>query len=39
MWANDDGIFNDFFIANLPPSVTVKNFEDRLRFGKVTAKK
>jgi len=35
---NDDGIFNDFFIANLLLSVTVKNFEDRLGFGKVMAK-
>jgi len=37
-WVNDDGIFNDFFIANLLLSVTVKNFEDRLGFGKVMAK-
>jgi len=31
-------IFNDFFIANLLLSVMVKNFEDRLGFGKVMAK-
>ena len=31
-------IFNDLFIANLLLSVMVKNFEDRLGFGKVTAK-
>jgi len=37
-WVNDGGIFNDFFIANLLLSVTVKNFEDRLEFGKVMAK-
>jgi len=37
-WVNDGGIFNDFFIANVPLSVTVKYFEDRLGFGKVMAK-
>jgi len=37
-WVNDDGIFNDFFIANLLLSVTVKEFWDRLGFGKVIAK-
>ena len=31
-------IFNDYFIANLLLSVMVKNFEDRLAFGKVMAK-
>ena len=31
-------ILNNLFIANLLLSVTVKNFEDRLGFGKVTAK-
>jgi len=31
-------IFNDFFIANLLLSVMVKEFLDRLGFGKVTAK-
>jgi len=35
---NDGWIFIDFFIANLLLSVMVKNFEDRLRFGKVMAK-
>ena len=25
-WVNDGGIFNDFFIANLPLSVMVKEF-------------
>jgi len=36
---NDGGIFNDFLIANLLLSMTVKNYEDRLRFGKVMGKK
>jgi len=36
---NDSRIFNYFFIANLLLSVTIKNFEDLLGFGKVMAKK
>jgi len=35
---NNGDIFNDFFILNLLLSATVKNFEDRLGFGKVMAK-
>ena len=31
---NDSRIFNEFFTANLLLSVTVKNFEDPLGFGK-----
>jgi len=38
-WVNDGGIFNDFFIANLLLSVTVKEFWRSVRFGKVMAKK
>jgi len=37
-WVNDGGIFDNFFIANLLLSVSVKNFEDRLGCGKVVAK-
>jgi len=36
---NHGKIFSDLFIANLLRSVMVKNFEDRLGFGKVMAKK
>jgi len=38
MRVNDSMIVNDFFIANLLLSVVVKNFEDRLEFGKAMAK-
>ena len=35
---NNGRVFNDFVIANLLLSVTAKNFEDRLGYGKVMAK-
>jgi len=38
MRVNHGKIFNDLFIANLLLSVMVKNFEDRLGFGKVMVK-
>jgi len=36
-WVNDGGTFNDFFIANLLLSVTIKEFWKSVGFGKVMA--
>jgi len=38
-WVNNDGIFNDFFIANLLLSVTVKEFWRSVRIWQSYSKK
>jgi len=38
-WVNDGGIFNDFFIANLLPNVTVKEFWRSVRIWQSYIKK